>query len=226
MNLVRLAGSRQALPLGAIPVWRGFPGIRTAKPESCCEWQSLVVIDGSRWLPLLPTPGKYGPCPVEAIRPERCSKRQPAQGIFLAERRGFPSPHRSTCKLNSCPVRLTGSCWPRDHNSSFRSMKCSGWRDPSTWTVWSAATNHAVFRSHALPGVPGKPRQAPSGRPGFEVFSILPWLMFSRRGRPRAPDRSWLSEFRTAAGAITVEAQGETTPERPASCCRLFECCP
>ena len=84
---------------------------------------------------------------------------EPVQGIFQAERRGFLSA-RSTCKLNSHPVRLTSPCLSRDHNTSFRLMRRSGRRDPSGTTVPPDAANHAVIRSHALPGVPGKPRRA------------------------------------------------------------------
>ena len=39
--------------------------------ESCGERQGMIVIGGCWRLPLLPTPGDYGPCPVEAIRPEQ-----------------------------------------------------------------------------------------------------------------------------------------------------------
>ena len=48
-----------------------FSGDRGRKSESCGARQGQVIVGGCRWLPLLPTPGKHGPCPVQAARPEQ-----------------------------------------------------------------------------------------------------------------------------------------------------------
>ena len=57
-----------------------FFGDRGCKDESrgeCCR--ALVVVCGCRRLPLLPTPGKRGPCPVETTGLEQCPECQDAR---------------------------------------------------------------------------------------------------------------------------------------------------
>ena len=114
--------------------------------------------------------------------------------------------------LNGAANLLSGSVAggrrPRDHNTRFGSMRRSGGRDPSGKTVPQPAANHAISRSHALPGVPV---QAPSGRPGVLTCCLCPPPLRPATGRRLpAPSRRW--RISTATPAACAPA-----PRSPAS---------
>ena len=105
-------------------------------------------------------------------------------GMLQAERRG--SSARSTTRPYSYPVRLAGSCQPRDHDAQFGRCDVPG---GGTHLRLRCRGMRRTIPSYGHTPCPGSP-ETPSGHPGVQVFRCPPLRVATGRRRP-APDRQW-----------------------------------
>ena len=124
-------------------------------------------------------------------------------GMLQAERRG--SSARSTTRPYSYPVRLAGSCLPRDHDAQFGRCDVPG---GGTHLRERCRGPRRTIPLHGHTPCPGSP-EAPSGRPGVRM-SRFPPLRPATGRRPPAPARRWRNA--TAPPAACAPA-----PRSPAS---------